>query len=146
MTNLEESQSTENYTPLLSEQINARNEENDINQMVDKGLVAHKEAGEFDYANELEIPEALLSKPPKISERMRQHIIAKFPENNFDENNPTTIIIQGTTIRAVRPLWLGEGKRRTSYGREFKYSTSLSSKRDEPKKGIFELVGNASIK
>src|SRR3972149_3244456 len=108
--------SPEGYNPELPENINARNEAHDINQMVNDDLLTRQEAGEFAYENEMEIPEALLSAPPKVTERMRQHIMAKFPPESFEPENIAGTHIHGTTIEAIKPLFLGAGEIRTSYG------------------------------
>ena len=42
--------SPEGYNPELPENINARNEAHDVNQMVDKDLLSRQEAGEFAFS------------------------------------------------------------------------------------------------
>lgn len=108
--------SPEGYNPNLPENINARNEAHDINEMVEKNLISRQEAGEFDYAEEIEISPHLLSKPPKVSERMLKHVVSKFPPESFEPENIDGRLIHGTSIWAIKPIWLAEGKRRTHEG------------------------------
>jgi len=143
--------SPEGYSPELPENINARNEAHDINEMVDAGRITTQEAGEFAYENEMEIPQALLSAPPKVTERMRQHVIAKFPWDDLVKDN-RHIFVHGTTIGAIRPLWLGEGKLRSSFGRDFRDldKSALDSfqgfnGKHNITKGIFRVTGDANL-
>lgn len=128
--------SPEGYNPNLSENINDRNEAGEINEMVDKNLLSRQEAGEFDYQNEMEIPEALLSKPPKISDSLRQQVTSKFPPESFEHENVDGIYIHGTCLQAIRPLWLGEGFTRT------RNASSRCLKRDNSIKGKFGISGS----
>lgn len=118
--------------------INRQNEAEATNQMVDAGLLTPKQAEDFNFEEEFKIPEALLSEPPKISEQLRTYILTKFPESNFSPSKIEGALIHGTNLRAIRPLYLGESKKRTGY-------TGIASKDEswfENAKGIFSIVGD----
>ena len=100
------------------QKINEQAEAVDKNKMVEEGLLLAKEARKFKYEDNMEIPEALLSRPPELSETLTEHVIAKFPAESFKPKNIPGTAIHGTSIRAIRPLWLGEGKQRTWYGKD----------------------------
>lgn len=135
----------EGYNPELPENINARNEAHDINKMVDDDLLTRQEAGEFAYENEMEIPEEMLPKlsaPPKVTERMRQHIITKFSPESFEPENIAGTVVHGTYIHAARPIWLGENNVRTDNGG--KDPDHIYASFDSSTPGIFEIVGDAT--
>jgi hypothetical protein len=125
-----------------ADMINARNEATETNEMVQKGLLTPEEASNFDYENEIEIPEALLSAPPKISERLREQVMSKFSPESFMPENISGTAAHATNMRAIRPIWLGEGKVRTRY---------LDAKPGHARapslleKGIFKVVGSGSV-
>lgn len=127
--------------PSEAELINMQSEAEATNEMVDAGLLTSEQAEKFDLADEIEIPEALLSEPPEVSERLRKYILAKFPEDNFSPSNIAGTLIHGTHIRAIRSLYLGESKKRTGY-------TGIASKDEswfEDAKGIFSIVGDLTL-
>lgn len=127
------------------EMTNMESEAHDMNKMVDKGLLSRSEADVFDYEKEIEIPEALLSAPPKLSERMRKHVVSKFPPESFEPENIVGTLIHGTSIEAIRPLWLGEGKRRTYEGMRLKEPTEIKRNitgSEKIEKGRFYIHGD----
>ncbi|TSC93961.1 MAG: hypothetical protein Athens101428_484, partial [Candidatus Berkelbacteria bacterium Athens1014_28] len=133
--------SPEGYNPELPENINARNEAGEINQMVDKDLLTRQEAGDFDYENEFEIPNALLSKPPKISERLRQQVIAKFPPESFEPESIDGTVIHGTYLHSIRPMWKGEGIFRTFFAGHGDPVPPYNN----PDKGLFSIEGDFTL-
>lgn len=123
--------------------INRQNEAEDVNKMVDKGLLSPEEAKDFSHEKEIEIPEALLSKAPKISERLREHVVSKFPADSFLPENIAGTVIHGTSIRAIKPIWLGEGKQKTYEGRSFSEEAgSVFSDVIAENKGKFKVTGD----
>jgi len=134
--------SPENYDPNLPENVNARNEAGEINEMVDKGLISRQEAGEFDYADEMEIPEALLSVAPKVSERMRQHIVEKLDRKIFGGYRwgENTDYVQGTWLHAIKQIWMATGETKTGWGGAIK----PMNQEEGADKGYFNLIGDVS--
>lgn len=122
------------------EEINAESEAWDMHRMGEEGLLSDEEAASFDYQKEMEIPRALLSEPPKISERLRQHVVSKFPPESFEPENIAGTVIHGTHIHAIRPIWLGEGEPRTGYsGRGDSPHLSVKAKA-----GSFNITGDCT--
>lgn len=96
--------------------INQQNEAEDINKMVDEGIISTDEAANFSHETEIEIPEALLSNPPKISKTLSEHIISKFTDEDFKPENIEGTGIHGTSIDVIKPLWWGEGRSSGTWG------------------------------
>lgn len=126
--------------PSEAEQINMQSEAEDTNKMVDEGLLMPEEAMEFNYDNEIKIPDALLSQPPILSERLSNFIISKFPPDSFLPENIAGTVVHGTSIRAIRPMWLDEGTR-THQGVTLNtdYSSTNDSSNTSP---IFKIKGD----
>lgn len=63
------------------------------------------------------------------------------PENIDDTS------VHGTSIGAIRPIWLGEARQRSEYGRDYRHMKSEEKSRDDrdKTKGIFRIKGNNSV-
>lgn len=77
--------------------------------MVDDERITRSEAGRFKYENEMEISPDIFEAPAKVTERMRQHIISKLRPESFQGENLNGHYVHGTSLPAIKPLWLGEG-------------------------------------
>ena len=120
-------------------------EDTDKKEMVKKNLIKPAEVEGFDYSKEFQIPEALMTQPPKVTERMQQQITDKFPTNLFEKGQLAGRLIHGTFIHAIKPIWLALNQNRTSY-----QGKGTSEKRGDhtmigsPKKGFFSISGDVS--
>lgn len=122
--------------PSEEEMINMQNEAEATNEMVDKGLLTPEEASKFDINSEIKISEALLSKAPELTEKLQEYVVSKFPPENFLPDNIAGTVIHGTSIRAIRPIWLGEGQTKTYQG------ASMKEKKELTCKGRFYITGD----
>ena len=120
--------------------INQQNEAEDVNKIVDEGIISAEQATAFSHEDEIQIPEALLSKPPELSEKLAKHVVSKFPPDSFQPENIAGTLIHGTYIHSIKPTWSGEGGPRTGYsGRgDYQHNTVNLSE------GIFNVTGDCT--
>lgn len=128
-------------------EINRNNEAEDIQKMVEEGLLTKQEVQDFSYDNEAEKGKSMFKTLPRVSERMKTHIARKF-NPAIEEENDQFLEIHGTSFNATYSLWHGLGQNIVGqYGQYLNPRMSWrwydDSHRDQTKqsKGKFYLKG-----